>query len=204
MEEAKAVQSTTTQIPKPPSTAPNLPPQAPPPQNKKRKLDNVDFHNSNYYKICTVIKELRPYFIEVLRTPDFRNCKAAHEIRKQMKLMMDLHKQMTMDTTSIGKCKNAPEGQPLPGESRGEQKLRERHQEEKPAEQPQSDLVLEKSVEEKLPLPGNKSAKKKPEDSRIPGLYVVGGSAFGWNFVMYPGSKSVYYGPTKESRRTTK
>ncbi|KAF8379524.1 hypothetical protein HHK36_028962 [Tetracentron sinense] len=64
MEEAKAVQSTTTQIPKPPSTAPNLPPQAPPPQNKKRKLDNVDFHNSNYYKICTVIKELRPYFIE--------------------------------------------------------------------------------------------------------------------------------------------
>ncbi|KAF8412256.1 hypothetical protein HHK36_000216 [Tetracentron sinense] len=84
MEETKLIQCTKTQTPKSPSTSQNLPPQAPPLlQNKKRKFDNVDIQNSNYFKILAVVKELRPYFIEVLRTPDYQNCKAAHEIQKR-------------------------------------------------------------------------------------------------------------------------
>lgn len=33
--------------------------------------------------------------------------------------------------------------------------------------------------------------------------YVVGGSVFGWNYITYLGDKSVYYGVTKESFRSS-
>ncbi|KAF3441335.1 hypothetical protein FNV43_RR15249 [Rhamnella rubrinervis] len=31
------------------------------------------------------------------------------------------------------------------------------------------------------------------------GSYIIGGSAFGWNFITYDGKEPVYYGVTKES-----
>lgn len=45
--------------------------------------------------------------------------------------------------------------------------------------------------------------KPHSEDFRIPGTYVVGGSAFGWNFITFPGNQAVYYGMTKEAFRAT-
>ncbi|KAK9911877.1 hypothetical protein M0R45_035759 [Rubus argutus] len=45
------------------------------------------------------------------------------------------------------------------------------------------------------------SGKQQPEDGEIKGAYVVGGSAFGWNFITFSGMEPVYYGMTKESFR---
>lgn len=45
--------------------------------------------------------------------------------------------------------------------------------------------------------------KRQPEVLETWGSYIVGGSAFGWNFITFPGHKPVYYGPTKESFRAS-
>uniref|UniRef100_A0A6M2EGY7 Uncharacterized protein n=1 Tax=Populus davidiana TaxID=266767 RepID=A0A6M2EGY7_9ROSI len=50
----------------------------------------------------------------VLQTPDFQGCKAAHELRSQSKLMMDLYNQMT---TAAGLGKNVG-GRQLPDRHR--------------------------------------------------------------------------------------
>lgn len=42
------------------------------------------------------------------------------------------------------------------------------------------------------------SSDKKPVASQLQGSYIVGGSAFGWNFITFSGSKPIYYGVTKE------
>ncbi|KAJ4950815.1 hypothetical protein NE237_027647 [Protea cynaroides] len=169
-------------------------------QNKKRKLGDVDLHNSTYFKIRAVVKDLRPFFIEVLQTPDFQMCKAATEIRKRMKVMMDLYKQMTMQTVSIAKCKNTFDSQPSLDETKDKQKPVEKRQVEKRAEHHKADKLLEKSSGGKHPPGGN---SQKVEDPKV-GTYVVGGSPCGWNFTMFPGSKPVYYGVTKESRQPAK
>ena len=36
----------------------------------------------------------------------------------------------------------------------------------------------------------------------VQGSYVVGGSPIGWNFLVWPGGKIIYYGLTKEAFRT--
>ncbi|GMY09188.1 UV excision repair protein RAD23 homolog [Fagus crenata] len=195
MEEAVASQTqsqtTPTQLPNPPSTAQCPPPQPLslplPPKSKKRPLDtttNTTTHsqNSNYFKMRAVLKQLRPHFLEVLRTPDFRNCKAADEIREQMKLLVELHKEITAETISFGKSKNVPEGQNQDGQ---------KPQEQPPTtEQPHPDKVFSKPSE-----------KQRAEDGRSQGIHIVGGSAFGWNFVTYSAKEPVYYGETKESFR---
>ncbi|XP_059651423.1 uncharacterized protein LOC132299018 [Cornus florida] len=198
MEEPRPPQTTPpTQpsIPNPSNTAQNLPPHPPPPpvppKNKKRPLDsNANLQNSKYFKMRAVLKDLRPHFIEVLRTPDFQNCKAAHEIREQMNLLMDLYKEMTAESITIKKCKNVTrEDQPLPSDVQDGKDTRGPHQNVKAAE-------------EKPVLLGSISEMRQSEDGRIVGTYVIGGSAFGWNFITFPGNKSVYYGRTKESFRT--
>ncbi|KAI8545136.1 hypothetical protein RHMOL_Rhmol07G0019200 [Rhododendron molle] len=172
----------------PPNTAQNLPPQPPPPppapptlpqESKKRPLDqNGHTHHSKHFKIRAVVKDLRPHFIEVLRTPVFHNCKAANEIREQMKVLMSLYREMTSETISIGKRENMPESD----------------QDVKPT------VFVKAASEEKPPvLSENLSEKQTPQ-----GTYIVGGSAFGWNFITYNslGNKAVYYGRTKEVFRS--
>lgn len=173
--------------PNPPNTAQNPPSQPPPPpsapptlpqQSKKRPLDqNGHTHHSNYFKLRAVVKDLRPHFIEVLRTPIFHNCKAADEIREQLKVLMSLYREITAETISITKCKN------MPGSD----------QDVKPP-------VFGKAASEEKPpvLQANMSEKQTPQ-----GTYIVGGSAFGWNFITYNlGNKAVYYGRTKEMFRS--
>ncbi|KAM7258095.1 hypothetical protein ACFE04_013836 [Oxalis oulophora] len=43
---------------------------------------SLSFPNTNYYKIRLIINHLHPQILEVLRTPDFRNCKACQGIRQ--------------------------------------------------------------------------------------------------------------------------
>ncbi|RVW30623.1 hypothetical protein CK203_097633 [Vitis vinifera] len=299
MEEPNPAQTNPTPPPNAPQNLPPPPPQPPtslPQKTKKRSLDsNVSIQNSKYFKTRAVVKDLRPHFIEVLRSPDFRNCKAANEIRElfillkcqffvetlkrvlysslydfrlrfihfgllddprfkfdladqfvqeplqawdlacpkavnlilllcearvqkaimsftdhicpfnfqfaELKVLMDLYKQMTAETVSIGKCKNVPEAQPTLSENKDGQKPHERHQDVKQAEQSVPDCAFAKPSED-MPFPtANLSEKQRPEDGWAQGTYVVGGSAFGWNFITFPGSKPAYYGVTKETFR---
>ncbi|PKU63045.1 hypothetical protein MA16_Dca012355 [Dendrobium catenatum] len=41
---------------------------------RKRKLDHDGFRMSKYFKICSIVKELRPFFVEVDIKPDFLFC----------------------------------------------------------------------------------------------------------------------------------
>lgn len=178
MEELKPAQTPPTHSS--PGTGQTLPPY---PNNKKRPLDYNDgqIRNTRYFKMRAVLRDLRPHFIEVVRTPDFRNCNAAHEIQDQVKVMMDLYKQMV-------------------GEKQDGQKPREQNQDGKPMEQPLPDRAFAKASEEAE----KQQQEKQPIGDDVRRTYVVGGSAFGWNFVTYPGSKAVYYGVTKETFRSAK
>ncbi|XVF73212.1 hypothetical protein PTKIN_Ptkin12aG0183200 [Pterospermum kingtungense] len=209
MEEPKAAQNPpSTQDPNPPAatatateaqTTPPPPPRQEPPQppappeqpaSKKRPLENSNdqFQNSKYFKMRLVLKDLRPHFIEVLRTPDFRNCKAANEIKENMKLLVESYKQMAAETVSIDKCNNAPRSQPFPGEAGMKQK-------------PQV-VKAAVSSDNKTFHSSSVSEKQKSENGEAPGTYIVGGSAFGWNFITFTGNQPVYYGVTKESFRS--
>eukprot|EP00261_Vitis_vinifera_P028502 XP_010662741.1 PREDICTED: uncharacterized protein LOC104882199 isoform X2 [Vitis vinifera] len=135
-------------------------------------------------------------FRNVLQTPDFQNCNGAHEIRMQMKLMMDLYKKMTMEAPPMGNFKNVSEHQPLSGASVQGKETRVGRRGRKPSKQP------------KLHLPEQVPTFEKPLqpqfsyiDSQPKGSYIVGGSSLGRNFITFRGSKPVYYGVTKEMHR---
>ncbi|OMO95924.1 hypothetical protein CCACVL1_05169 [Corchorus capsularis] len=151
--------------------------------NNKRKLSVADDDDVqiSYFRIRCLLRQLRPHVIQVLQTPDFRNCKAAHEIRENLKLVSDLCKQMMGEGDS-----NVSEQQCQEGKK--EAKL----------------LKTEHCVENpnpagiKLPIPSS-SSEQKLNDGEFRGSYVIGGSVFGLNFITYRGSKPVYYGPSKDS-----
>ncbi|PWA67145.1 hypothetical protein CTI12_AA320140 [Artemisia annua] len=149
------------------------------------KKRSSDFKDSNYFKIRAIVKDLRPQFIEVLKTPDFQTSKAASVINEQMKLLMKLYEEMTSETISLEKCKN------VANVSHDQKKSTE----VKPVDPPvkKEETFIRKPSEER-PIP-------EKQDVTQPS-YIVGGSAFGWNFITYPSSKlSGYYGRTKEDFR---
>lgn len=80
--------------------------------------------------------------------------------------------------------KNVAESQPLSGESK-----------DVTSEQLQTDNKLQSSTT---------SEKPQSEVGDVKGSYVVGGSAFGWNFITFSCKDPVYYGVTKESFRASK
>ncbi|GLU00669.1 hypothetical protein SLE2022_180180 [Rubroshorea leprosula] len=186
----------TAEAPPPPTPASPPPPPSLPSESKKRPLDNSNGQlvNSKYYKMRLIVKELRPHFIEVLRTPDFRNCKAANEIKERMELLMELYNQMPAETVSSEKQKEVLESQPLAGVTGPGQK---------PQEQPQVVKPTEPSENKTSHLGFGSAKQQQPEDKDTQGTYIVGGSAFGWNFVTYSGNAPVYCGVTKESFRST-
>ncbi|KAL8091749.1 uncharacterized protein LOC141692253 [Apium graveolens] len=157
--------------------------EAPPTTTKKRPLDLQD---SNFFKIRAICKDLRPHFIQVLRTPDFQNCKAASEIQEKLKVMMDLYEEMIADTNTSEKCENVRQTPPLSDEN---------HDGAKP------DRGSMKPPEDKSVFTGNIFENQQTEAVKLQGTYVVGGSAFGWNFITFPSTKVVYYGRTKEAFR---
>ncbi|KAL0732231.1 hypothetical protein Bca4012_008440 [Brassica carinata] len=134
-------------------------------RGRKRGLEgNLKMENSNYYKMRLLVKDLRPHFLQVLRAPDFRNCKSATEIQEKMKLLLQLYQEM------IG----------------------------------QTPPKRENSIKTES-LSNGKALNQTPEPSSVVGddNKVVGGSAFGWNFVTYGGTDAVYCGLSKEEYRTS-
>ncbi|XP_038874738.1 uncharacterized protein LOC120067276 [Benincasa hispida] len=192
MEETKASQSAPIQAPVPPSTAPSqtLPPL--PPKLKKRPLDRNAY--IQYTKMRAVIRDLRPHFLEVLKTPDFRNCKAANEIRERIKVLQDMYILMmatTSETLYIEKTSNVLDGQSSSVDNQ-DRRSREQHHDGK-----LGDKSSTKSYESNNPS-SYATEKQRANDGQISGSYIVGGSAFGWNFIAFTGTEPVYYGITKE------
>ncbi|XP_011048725.1 PREDICTED: uncharacterized protein LOC105142677 isoform X2 [Populus euphratica] len=128
------------------------------------------------YRLLRLFLTLRCKML-VLQTPGFRDCKAAHELRSQSKLVMDLYNQMT---TAAGLGKNAG-GRQLPDRCRDGGKQQPSH------------ISAETFT----------SRMKLDDGLKIRGSYVVGGSVYGWKFITWAGSRPNYYGVTKESRRNT-
>ncbi|XP_020540638.1 uncharacterized protein LOC105648463 isoform X2 [Jatropha curcas] len=138
--------------------------------------------------------------LRILQTPDFKNSKAAHELRIQMNLVMDLYKRMiTMEADTVKKI--GLEHQPLSGQNVPGKQSWNRHQDEKVPELHQFRQPSDRSAKKKPPK--YLKSKIKRDDVHDRNSYIVGGSVFGWNFVTFGGSKPVYYGVTKESFRKT-
>jgi len=102
---------------------------------------------------------------------------------------------MKADAISLGKSKSVQDGQNTD---------HKQPQHMKSAEQSQVEKAFARPSEIKLtpPVPGLQ--KLQSEDGQTQGTYVVGGSAFGWNFITFSGKEPVYYGRTKEQFRSGK
>ncbi|KAK8944827.1 hypothetical protein KSP39_PZI008654 [Platanthera zijinensis] len=169
------------------------------PNSNKRKTDIDGFKNSEYCKVRAIVKELRPFFMEVMDAPDFRESKAADEIRKRMKTMMELTKQLT-ETASTLKPSIVPEQQ-LNGAVMKEN-ADKKVELEKQSKEPRPSKIQAASIS----ISTGNAREQKGEAKSTPkfggeglsrGSFVVGGSPIGWNFLMYRGSKLLYYGRTK-------
>ncbi|KAG2404337.1 uncharacterized protein HKW66_Vig0112590 [Vigna angularis] len=164
-----------------------------PPATKKRPLDSNG--HSTYLKIRAVIRDLRPQFLEVIRTPDYKKCKAAREIQERTTLVPD-DATMSMISSSFGVelkivsrlCESMKDDQSKAGQNIDQKTPKE--QQSRPSE-----------IKLTPPVPG---FQQQPVEDGLPGTYVVGGSAFGWNFITFSGKDPVYCGRSKEEFRTGK
>uniref|UniRef100_A0ACD5UUF7 Uncharacterized protein n=1 Tax=Avena sativa TaxID=4498 RepID=A0ACD5UUF7_AVESA len=180
---------------KPPPSAAEA--DAPP---KKRKLEEVGFHHSPYYKIRAAVANLRGRFLQVCRaTDDSQKEDAALEILKEIKVVTELSKKMRLDISAGAEpvkqfdipvardVKNKPaERVPSGGKNQ--------------VPQTGQDATFLFSTDEKVPLkPVISQAANRANQlgERVKGSYVIGGSPMGWNFRMWPGGKAVYYGLSK-------
>ncbi|KAJ6675376.1 T1N6.14 PROTEIN [Salix viminalis] len=165
----------------PPPAATIPPPPSVPPESKKRPLDNYSpLQECSYFKMRAVVKDIRPHVLEMLGTVDFRSCKGAEELKEKLKLLMELYKQMTEEKVSITKWKIPPNS------SENGVGLKPQEQLQETADKSQPGQVFAKPSE-----------KLQAEHSENQGTHIVGGSAFGWNFITFPGSKPIYYGKNK-------
>ncbi|KAL6557196.1 hypothetical protein OROMI_017546 [Orobanche minor] len=199
------------------------------PQSRKRPFEQTAtrIQDSPHYKVRAVLKDLRPHFIEckgvfdpsrsrilpslsraqffssrlsrlktrqirarqlarlacsVLKTPDFQSCKAACDIREGMKLLIDLYKDMITESVKL-ETRNHPPDYSSRSIPNGPRPLEHRQDVKPTANSPQNGGPVE--------LSGHLAK----------GTYIIGGSAFGWNFITFNSNKAVYYGRTREDFR---
>lgn len=102
------------------------------------------------------------------------------------------------------KSKNMQDGQTKAGQNMDHKTLKEQQpQNFKSSEQIQPEKPFARPSEIKLtpPVPG---FQKPLVEDGLSGTYVVGGSAFGWNFITFSGKEPVYCGMSKEEFRSGK
>lgn len=110
-----------------------------------------------------------------------------------IKLLQDMYKLMmasTAETLYIEKTTNILDGQSLSVDNQDNRRPREPHHDVK-----LGDKSSVRSYE------SNYLEKQRVNDGHSSGAYIVGGSAFGWNFITFMGNEPVYYGVTKEAYR---
>lgn len=111
------------------------------------------------------------------------DCKIA-----ELKLLVELYK--TAETIPIVKRRHRVENLLLPGDKT----------QDVITDQVKPDNLFAKPSDNKLSSTGS----EKLHTDNGQGSYIVGGSAFGWNFITFEGKEPVYYGVTKESFRAAK
>ena len=116
----------------------------------------------------------------------------------EMKLMMDLCKQMTMEAAPTGKLKKVPEHQPS-SSSCTSLLGKETRRKGRPPNQPKIHVTERVPTFERPLQPPHFSYGDS--QSQPKGSYVVRGSSLGLNFITSRGSEPVYYGVTKEMHR---
>ncbi|XP_047319480.1 uncharacterized protein LOC124922812 [Impatiens glandulifera] len=170
-------------MPAPPSTLP--------PQSKKRPL-NQNIQDSPYYKMRLIVKDLRPHFIEVLKTSDFQKCDAARKIQEQMKILMGFYKEMIAEPAVSSSLENSNNGRPVKDTPNGQDIQPDRK-------------FVKPSKDRAVPTGNTNERQLSSEDGKNNVGFFVGGSAFGWNFTSsFGNSEPVYYGRTKEAYRAAK
>ncbi|XP_014496801.1 uncharacterized protein LOC106758386 isoform X1 [Vigna radiata var. radiata] len=155
----------------PPSPSPSKKRQQP---MKKRSISSNA--QSTYVKIRGLLKDVRPYIIEALKTPDFKKCEASREVEQKLKMINNLYENLQAEGLTM-------KGKQL--------KLR-----------PSGIKLTPPSVPSGIKLtPPSVSGSQKLFRDGLPETYIVGGSIFGWNFITFMGKQPVYYGKTKEEHR---
>ncbi|KAJ1272228.1 hypothetical protein BS78_06G186800 [Paspalum vaginatum] len=196
--------------PSPSGIESNVPPE-------KRKVEEVGFQRSPYYTMRETIANLRGRFLQVCQGTDSQKKDAAVEILKEMKDVMELCKKTHLDLSSAAEpvklydklAARTSEDKPAGKVPSGEKNL-------DPPTSMAGNFVHNTgggvpmkpdnsdTTAHRLPVKtknGDKPSKitdYTKQQGRLPqGSYVIGGSPVGWNFLMWTGSKSVYYGLTK-------
>lgn len=116
--------------------------------------------------------------------------------------MVKLYENMKADAASLAKSKNVQDGQMKAGQNMDQKTLKE--QQPQHGKQSQVEKSFARPSEIKLTPPAPGFQKQLVEETQTQGTYVVGGSAFGWNFITFSGKEPVYYGRTKEQFRSAK
>nr|CAD1844832.1 unnamed protein product [Ananas comosus var. bracteatus] len=136
------------------------------------------------------------FVVKLVQASDFRNSNAAHDILKQISTLTELSKQLRNELTTVEELKKpSEESKPLPGAVKKEPT--NNFQE---VNAPNANVIAE-SLPERAKTSETKDSPKQLEDGFL-GSYVIGGSPVGWNFLVYSGIKTVYYGVTKEEFRS--
>ncbi|XP_062226385.1 uncharacterized protein LOC133924735 [Phragmites australis] len=204
---------------------PKLPPPLPPPPlgaesdapPKKRKLEEVGFHHSPYHTIRATVANLRRRFLQVCQATDSQKKDAVLEILKEIKDVMELSKKTRLDLSSVAEpvkplvkpIARAPKDKPagtIPSAEKSQvppislaSSFVHNISGDVPFEPDNSDTAAQRLTVEtkKEARPSEIIDFTKDPGKLLQGSYVIGGSPIGWNFLMWPGSKSVYYGLTK-------
>ncbi|KAL9245351.1 hypothetical protein vseg_019013 [Gypsophila vaccaria] len=149
--------------------------------SKKRTLDQIhEFENTPYFKIRSIVSQLGPLIQKAALSTDIDTCESRPAIQEKLALLVE---QCRQQSALLINCNGS-----------------KKQAEQKPLLQPRPDH----STQEKRFPAGNGIVKQTHESHVIPGSYIVGGSAFGWNFLMFNGTKPEYYGRTKEAFRAGK
>ncbi|PHT48346.1 hypothetical protein CQW23_12554 [Capsicum baccatum] len=112
----------------------------------------------------------------------------------ELNLLIDLYKEVMEETINPEAAKDATGARNASVDIKEGEKPSEQRIDMKP---PPGNVASAKPE-------GDSSQKQQAEDDglQVTGSYVVGGSAFGWNFITYTSGKSMYYGQSKESFRS--
>lgn len=77
-------------------------------RKRKRITDlSVDLTGTKFGQLRRVLQELRPYVLEVLRSPDYQNSRSAPIVRQGTKQLKELCKQLRAETMLLAKQKKA-------------------------------------------------------------------------------------------------
>ncbi|KAG6557431.1 hypothetical protein Mapa_000702 [Marchantia paleacea] len=76
---------------------------------RRRKPKATVEVNSTFTELRRLLQEMRPSTLQVLRTPYYRNCKAARNMRKGVRQIRDFCKQVRLETVMLAKKKQGEE-----------------------------------------------------------------------------------------------